>query len=188
VGRVRSELDPFLAEARAFEQIMRFCSNSRKAYFPGYYGVITNITRSKYRWPYALRRQAIVLEAVLPDLGSRRVLSAKAPLSDDILVSFSERLKEVCLSPLEISWYQSLFADRFRRVAALHDIGITHGDIRDDHFRVPGDFYDTVLYDFSISYTFSPSWPYLVSFRRPRPLSDIRWREQKVVEDCVLAR
>ncbi|KAE8408171.1 hypothetical protein BDV37DRAFT_279120 [Aspergillus pseudonomiae] len=67
-------------------------------------------------------------------------------------------------------------------------LDITHGDVRDDHFRLPGDFHDTVLYDFSVSYTFSPVTPYLINFRRPRSLKDISESEQAMVREDIIER
>lgn len=77
------------------------------------------------------------------------------------------------LSPFEQDWYTSLLKDRLPRLDTLHRVGITHGDIHDLHFRLPDDFYDTVLYDFSASYTFSEKEPFRVNCGRPRPLCRI---------------
>jgi len=188
VDDLKRELDPFLNESRAFEHINRFCPISNRIYFPGYYGVITDLDRSRYPWRYKLRRRAVVLEAIKPELASRRILAAETPSTPGLVECLFQKLKELSISPFEIQWYESLFEDRIRRVTALHDIGITHGDIRDRHFRLPGDFYDTVLYDFSISYTISPKWPYLISFRKPRPLAEIIPHEQRHVTEQIIKR
>ena len=75
-----------------------------------------------------------------------------------------------------------------RRLLVLHRLGITHGDVQDHHFRVAGDIHDTVLYDFSHSYTFSPVMPYLVSFRPPCSLQIISNYEQARVKQQVYER
>ncbi|PWY86483.1 hypothetical protein BO94DRAFT_575555 [Aspergillus sclerotioniger CBS 115572] len=182
----KRELDPFLNETRAFDHIDRLCPPSRRAFFPRFHGVITNIKRSEFPPIYKLRRRAVVLEAIVPDIACRRLLAAE---SYSVLVdNFALKLKDLPLSVFEIEWYRSLFENRLRRVNALHDIGIVHGDIRDDHFRIPGDSYDTVLYDFSNSYTFSPRLPYRVASRKALPLSKIRQYEEGYVSDQVYRR
>lgn len=44
----------------------------------------------------------------------------------------------------------------------LYLIGITHGDIKEDHFRLLGDFYDTILFDFSYAYMITLEQPCVV--------------------------
>lgn len=132
-----------------------------------------------------LGRRAVVLEMIYPDLASRRILAAETHCVDDLTKSLHEGLQKKGISSFEIDWYRSLLGDRLRRVIALHKIGLTHGDIRDDHFRLPNDFYDTVLYDFSASYTFSPSIP---CRRRPRPLSVLQNIEKKMLFRIILER
>ena len=63
--------------------------------------------------------------------------------------------------------------DRLRRLDTLHRIRITHADIHDFHFRLPNDIYDTVLYDFSESYTFSEKQLFRVNSGKPRSLRSI---------------
>ncbi|KAE8146874.1 hypothetical protein BDV25DRAFT_132567 [Aspergillus avenaceus] len=186
IDRVKNELDPFLNETRAYEHIDRCCPVSRRAYFPRFYGVITDINRSRFPERYRLRRRAIVLETIKPNLASRRILAAER--FSVVVQEFGRRLRQLSLTSFEIEWYQSLLDNRLRRVNALYDIGITHGDIRDDHFRIPGDFYDTVLYDFSISYTYSPNWPYCVNAGRPRSLSSIQKRERNHIQNQIYRR
>lgn len=185
---VQRQLDPFLVESRAFEHIQRCCPDSHRVYFPQYFGVLTDIKRDKYSVDYLSRPRAIVLEAIKPELASRRILAAETRSAVSLtehIEKFSEELENIVLSHFEKSWYQSLFSDRLRRLMALHNIGITHGDVKDDHFRLPEDFYDTVLYDFSSSYTFSPSRPCL---RRPQPLSILKNNEQNILRGLVLQR
>lgn len=140
-----------------------------------------------------LRRRAVVMERAYPDLALRRILAASTSAeihrtsdNHDPMQKLHQELHNIpCISPFEISWYESLLSDRLRRITALHDIGISHGDIRDDHFRLAGDFYDTVLYDFSASYVFSPSIPYRWRLRR---LSDLRRDEREILWQIVLQR
>lgn len=197
---VQQELDSFLIEAQVFENIGRLCPNAYKACFPQYFGVIRDIDPRKFlKRGYIPRPHAIVLEAIKLVLASRRVLAAEvlSDLASDLaepLAHFTEKLKElllakeVQLTEFELNWYQSLFGDRLRRMLLCTLLGITHGDIRDHHFRLPTDFYDTVLYDFSISYTLSPSGTYLIKFRRPKSLAFIKAREQMHLEELVLER
>lgn len=187
VEEVQRQLDPFLVESRAFEHIQRCCPNSHRVYFPHYFGVLTDIKRDKYSVSYLSRSRAIVLEAIKPELASRRILATEARSEVSLtehIEGFSEELDNIVLSHFEKSWYQSLFSDRLRRLTTLHNIGITHGDVRDHHFRLSGDFYDTVLYDFSSSYNFSPTRPCL---RRPQPLSILKNNEQNMLTYCLVA-
>ncbi|KAJ9233445.1 hypothetical protein DTO169E5_7035 [Paecilomyces variotii] len=187
--QVRDELDPFLNEAQVFRRIEERCDSSRKIYFPQFHGVVTDIDPSTFKSGYSNRR-AIILEAIKPDLSSRRILAAHNRDSDERVARFHQRVRDIkpSLSAFESDYYSSLFTDRVHRLDALHDLAIIHGDIRDDHFRLPGDFYDTVLYDFSISYTFSPIPPYLVNLRRPRSLKDISETEQLFLAEQVYER
>lgn len=147
--------NPFLLEAQAYERIQRHCPDSLKIFYPKYHGV-ARLTRDKYPVSLGqLRPRGIVLEAIKPISGSRRLLSetqVSGSLADKI-EWLSQEMDKQPLSELEKKWYKSLSIDRLRRVATLHDLGIIHRDIRDDHFRLPNDFYDTVLYDFSSSIT-----------------------------------
>lgn len=141
------------------------------------------MSKSRFSFGYCHER-AVVLEALRPELCSRSVLSEDI---DQLSKSFATILTQtpwttpemMSLSPFEQEWYYSLLKDRLRRLDALHRIGITHGDI---HFRLPDDIYDTVLYDFSASYTFSERQPFRVNRRRPRPLSRLSNGEL----ECVL--
>ncbi|KAE8355339.1 hypothetical protein BDV28DRAFT_129142 [Aspergillus coremiiformis] len=185
---VQRQLDPFLVEARAIEHIERFCPVSRRIYFPRYLGVITDIKRHEYHSSCILRRRAVVLEAIFPKLRSRRILAQTNTHHDSLIQEFRERLQIDILniSPFEKDWYTSLFSNRLRQITTLHDIGITHGDVRDDHFRLPEDYYDTVLYDFSASYTFSPSMP--CNKRRRRPLLTVAKLERQQLHRIILNR
>lgn len=188
VEEVQRQLDPFLIESRAFEHIQRCCPEPLRAYFPRYFGVITDIKRQEYPMDYLFRSRAIVLETIKPELASRRILAAETRSAVDLtqqVEMFSKELDNIVLSHFEKSWYQSLFSDRLRRLTALHNIGITHGDLKDEHFRLPEDFYDTVLYDFSSSYTFSPSRPCV---RLPKPLTILKNNEQSMLRGIVLNR
>lgn len=179
------EFDRFLREARVYNHIEQFCPEPAKIYFPRFHGIIKDLDRSRFSSGYAQRR-AIVLEAIKPDLRSRRILAAD---NHRLLPrSFEEDLEKLHLSPFEYEWYCSLLCDRLRRLAALHRIGVTHGDVKDWHFRLPGDIYDTVLFDFSESYTFSPEWPFRVNSGKPRPLSKISEGERRCVELLVKER
>ncbi|KAE8350403.1 hypothetical protein BDV28DRAFT_162986 [Aspergillus coremiiformis] len=176
------EFDRFYREARAYRHIDQFCPRGERIYFPKFHGMVTEIPRSRFSSGYAKKR-AVVLEAVKPELYSRRILAGD-------ISSYPEDLSEInpALSPFECEWYISLLNDRLRRLEALHRIGVTHGDVKDCHFRLPGDIYDTVLYDFSESYTFSPKWPFRVNSGRPRPLRGISEGERKRVRIQVEER
>ncbi|KAL2812136.1 hypothetical protein BDW59DRAFT_44395 [Aspergillus cavernicola] len=184
VKEIKDELDPYANEARAFHRIDASCNSSQRIYFPKFHGVITDLDVSKFSYGYVNHR-AVVLEPIRPKLVSRRILAACKESSRE----FRNRLGVLGnLSDFEMEYYNTLFHDRIRRLLTLHELGVTHGDVRDDHFRLPGDFHDTVLYDFSLSYTFSPVTPYLVNFRLPRPLKDISESEQTMVEQQVFER
>lgn len=131
--------------------------------------------RSRFSSGYAHSR-AIVLEAIEPKLRSRRILGED---NSQLPEGFSDRLSELPITQFEYEWYCSLLKDRLRRLDALHRIGMTHGDVRDCHFRLPGDFYDTVLYDFSESYTFSKKRPFRVNSGRPRSLERVSKGERE---------
>ncbi|PLN82968.1 hypothetical protein BDW42DRAFT_192558 [Aspergillus taichungensis] len=190
VEDVRDELDTFCAEARAFRRIDELCTSSERTYFPRFHGVVTDLDASKFEYGYVNRR-AIILEVIHSRLVSRRILAADHPsCGTEYAKRFSQRLRDsqVQLSDLEEKWYVSLFADRLRRLMALHRIGITHGDVRDDHFRLPKEFYDSVLYDFSIAYTFTPVKPYRMNCFRPLSLETMSKCEFKQLEDQVYER
>lgn len=187
VEDVKQNLDPFLNETRALEHLNQHCSPSRRIYFPQYYGVLTDINNSKFPLRYKPRRQAVVLEAIKPDIACRRILATGDASMSNLKEGFSMRLNSLPLGSFEVDWYGSLLTDRLRRVDALYDIGIVHGDIEDHHFRLPGEFYDIVLYDF-LYHIHSPKVPYLISARNPRPLSVIKKHEKRQVEDQIYAR
>ncbi|RAL15294.1 uncharacterized protein BO97DRAFT_463302 [Aspergillus homomorphus CBS 101889] len=157
------QYDRFLREARAYSHIDKFCPGRERLYFPRFYGVVTNMERSRFSSGYAHPR-AVVLEAVKPHLGSRRVLGE---VDSSLPESFLKTIRNLQLSQFEHEWYSSLLRDRLRRLNALHKLGVTHGDVKDHHFRLPGDIYDTVLYDFSESYTFSDQRPFRVNSGKP---------------------
>ncbi|KAH1589761.1 hypothetical protein KXX44_009308, partial [Aspergillus fumigatus] len=186
---VMNELDPFLNEARVFQRIEKCCDNARKIYFPRFYGVVTDLDRSDFRSGYPNRR-AIILEAIKPELASRRILAAHGHNGTGRVESLWRRLQNLNLnlSDFEREFYCLLLTDRCRRLSTLHSLAITHGDVKDEHFRLPGDFHDTVLYDFSVSYTFSPEPPYLVNFRSPQPLKVISDYELSCVEGQIYDR
>jgi hypothetical protein len=186
---VMNELDPFLNEARVFQRIEKCCDNARKIYFPRFYGVVTDLDRSDFRSGYPNRR-AIILEAIKPELASRRILAAHNHNGTGHVESLRRRLQnlDLNLSDFEREFYCSLLTDRCRRLSTLHSLAITHGDVKDEHFRLPDDFHDTVLYDFSVSYTFSPEPPYLVNFRSPQPLNVISDYELRCVEGQIYDR
>ncbi|GLA51037.1 hypothetical protein AnigIFM63604_007374 [Aspergillus niger] len=175
VKEVRDELDWFPNELRVFHRIDASCTSSQRIYFPEFHGVIKDL--KKYLGsPYAKHR-AIALECIRPKLSSRRILAAHKEHSHGD--KFKDKLSGLgSLSDFEVDYYDSLFTDRIRRLLTLHRLGITHGDIKDEHFRLPMDFFDTALYDFSHSYTFSPVKPYLLSFSLPRPLKNISRAEK----------
>ncbi|CAG7931570.1 unnamed protein product [Penicillium olsonii] len=133
---------------------------------------------------------------MIPALYSRRVLSEVISSQSESFLTILETLSKrfftapgvITLSPFEQDWYHSLLKDRLRRLDALHRIGITHGDIHDFHFRLPDDIYDTALYDFSASYTFSMKRPLWVCGGRPRPLDLISEGEREFVLRGVLER
>ncbi|KAE8152693.1 hypothetical protein BDV25DRAFT_150605 [Aspergillus avenaceus] len=177
IGDTVHEFDRFHREARAYRHIDLFCSKHERVYFPQYFGVVTDMPRSRFTSGYVHRR-AVVLEAIKPGLCSRRILGEDA---SQLPGSFSDILGKLPLSSFEREWYYSLLKDRLRRLGTLHRIGLTHGDVKDCHFRLPGDFYDTVLYDFSESYTFSENWPLRVNCGKPRPLRLISKGERERV-------
>jgi hypothetical protein len=189
------EFDRFYREARAYSHIDLFCSARERIYFPQFHGVITDIPKSRFSSGYPHKR-AVVLEVIKPDLCSRRVLSEAVNDQSKSFLAILETLSErfcttpsvVSLSSFEQEWYHSLLKDRLRRLDTLHRIGITHGDIHDFHFRLPNDIYDTVLYDFSESYTFSMKPPFRVSGGRLRPLSSISKGERERVLLHILDR
>ena len=77
---LQQELESFLIEARVFENIDRLCPNAYRAYFPRYLGVIRDIDPRKFlKGGYIPRPHAIALEAIKPELASRRVLAAEIP-------------------------------------------------------------------------------------------------------------
>ncbi|PWY83661.1 hypothetical protein BO94DRAFT_519127 [Aspergillus sclerotioniger CBS 115572] len=170
------EFDRFPREARAYTHIDRFCPDHERIYFPSHYGVITNLDKSRFSSGYRQER-AIILEAIKPNVRSRRIL-AESPETHS--TSFTHTLAKLPLSPFEYSYYLSLFHDRLHRLNALHKLGIIHGDIQDWHFRLPDDFHDTVLYDFSEAYTFTPKLP--LRFREPIILSRFAEGERQGVE------
>ncbi|KAJ0417515.1 hypothetical protein BJY00DRAFT_325499 [Aspergillus carlsbadensis] len=182
--KLQSQLDPYMKEARALYRIENSCPSSQKIYFPKFYGVVTDLDQSQFSHGY-FNRRAVVLEAIRPKLASRRLIAA----TQEKRTAFRSRLNNLgTLTEFEKEYYTSFLIDRTKRLSALHNLGITHGDIKDDHFRLPGDYHDTVLYDFSCSYTFSPETPYLVNLRRPRSLREISNIEQQHVEDLVFDR
>ncbi|GAQ44987.1 uncharacterized protein AtWU_01741 [Aspergillus tubingensis] len=182
---LRDELDWFTNELKVFSRIDASCTSSQRIYFPGFHGVITDLEKCLSS-PYAKHR-AIALECIRPKLSSRRILAACNEHSHGN--EFKDRLRGLgSLSDFEVDYYDSLFTDRVRRLLTLHRLGIAHGDIKDEHFRLPMDFFDTVLYDFSHSYTFSPVKPYSINRGQPRPLKNISRGEQTEVESLVFER
>ncbi|KAJ9192899.1 hypothetical protein DTO164E3_8132 [Paecilomyces variotii] len=181
---VKDELDPYTNEARAYHCIEMSCASSERIYYPEFHGVITDLGISRFTYGF-INPRAIVLESIRPKLASRRILAAHREDNCEI----RDQLNHLrLLSDFELEYYHSLFHDRIRRLLVLHKLGITHGDVRDDHFRLPGDFYDTVLYDFSHSYTFSSVMPYLVNFRPPCSLKTISDYEQTMVKQQIYER
>lgn len=159
-------MDSFVLEQQAYERIDRLCSEAEKAFFPKYYGALPNFNESE---------NIVVLEQLRPSLRSRCIFSNSVPsylaadlqLLRDDLDAFEREEREDeslrCLAPLERKWYESLLIDRLRRLSALHSIGVTPGDIKEDHFRLSNnDFHDIPLFDFSHSYTFTPQRPSMV--------------------------
>lgn len=182
---LRDELDWFVNELKVFNRIDTSCTSSQRIYFPGFHGFITDLENCLGS-PYAKHR-AIALECIRPKLSSRRILAACDEHSHGN--EFKNKLRGLgSLSDFEVDYYDSLFTDRIRRLLTLHRFGIIHGDIKDEHFRLPTDFFDTVLYDFSHSYTFSPVKPYSISRGQPRPLKNISSGEQTEVESLVFER
>ena len=195
INDAMNEFDRFYREARAYSHIDLYCSARERIYFPQFHGVITDIPKSRFTSGYYHER-AIVVEAIKPDLRSRRVLSELVNNQSESFLTILRTLSErffttpgvITLSPFEQQWYHSLLKDRLRRLDALHRIGLTHGDIHDFHFRLPNDIYDTVLYDFSESYTFSMKQPFRVCGGRLRPLSMISEGERERVFLHILNR
>ncbi|PYH94165.1 hypothetical protein BO71DRAFT_380100 [Aspergillus ellipticus CBS 707.79] len=179
----KRELDPFLNESRAYEHILYNCPPSKLSYFPTYSGVL-NLTREQYPRTYALRPRAIVLERIKPNLSSRRILGVSPGRKFHLFDSFVAEITELSLSCFEKKWFTSLAIDRLRRLTALHEIGIIHRDICDEHFRLH-DYYDSVLYDFSHSYIVNSPWPFPKRFK---PLMELIHIEQTEVLGDILNR
>uniref|UniRef100_A0A093XBF6 Protein kinase domain-containing protein n=1 Tax=Talaromyces marneffei PM1 TaxID=1077442 RepID=A0A093XBF6_TALMA len=161
LDRLRQDYDPFILEKRAYERIYQ-ASKGSKAYFPECYD--------------CPKKRILVIEYLRPSLTSRCICSNSVPayFSKDLELLRKEKT-HINLSNLEKRWYESLFIDRLKRLTALHSIGITHGDIKEDHFRLPGDFHDTVLFDFSRAYTITSERPYLVQGRMIDSRYTSRW-------------
>lgn len=161
---MKHDIDPFILEQQAYERIDQFSSEGAKAYFPKYYGVADQsdlVNRARYH--RITEQRILVLELMRPSLRSRCICSNSIPayLSEDL-----ELLRKVSidttLSSLGRRYYESLFVDRLRRLTALHCIGVTHGDIKEEHFRLLNDFHDTTLFDFSRAYTITSERPCIV--------------------------
>lgn len=164
--QVKQDMDPFVLEQRAYERISQQCSEAEKAFFPKYHGDAGDIQGMD---------RAIVLEQLRSSLRSRCLFSNTVPpsleadlqlLRGDLDAFESEKCGDGAqrrLSILERKWCESLFVDRLKRLTTLHLIGVTHGDIKEDHFRLSdADFHDTALFDFSHAYTFTSDRPYMV--------------------------
>lgn len=125
---------------------------------------------------YYVFPRGIVIDFMKSNLESRYILSAEIP---DCFIKCVERLQRkldvLGISGLEAKWYLSLLVDRLRVLTVLHSLAITHGDLKEDHHRLPGEFHDVGLFDFSRSYTFTPNFPYSINGsaflvkRRPPP-------------------
>lgn len=110
------------------------------------FGVEGRLFRQQIRsmWPPLLLRPGVVLlEAIKPTSKTSRSLGKtelSGPLADQV-EWLSKDMDKIPLSKLEkksgIS--VSLLIDRLQRVATLHDLGIVHGGIRNDGFRLPDD-------------------------------------------------
>ena len=112
VSMVRDQMDPFMNESRAYEHIEKFCSGPYRAYFPDYHGVIRDVDPLKFPRVYKCMPFAIILEAIKPELASRRVLAAKSPFETaSPTESFFEKLKGLSLHGFQVSWYLSLCSD-----------------------------------------------------------------------------
>lgn len=172
---IERDSDPYLLELRVFERLNRFCSQLQKVYFPRYHGVVT-INRYQQSRMYYVFPRGIVIDFMKSNLESRYILSAEIP---DCFIKCVERLQRkldvLGISGLEAKWYLSLLVDRLRVLTVLHSLAITHGDLKEDHHRLPGEFHDVGLFDFSRSYTFTPNFPYSINGsaflvkRRPPP-------------------
>lgn len=173
--QIRQDMDPFVLEQRAYDTIHSLASEASKAFFPSYYGNIQG-------------ERALVIELLRPSpsLKSRCLCSSSVP---SYLTAELRSLREDdvynTLSSLEISWYESLFVDRLKRLTALHSVGISHGDIKEDHFQLPGDFHDTVLFDFSHSYTITRQRPLLVQGYVIDSRYSRRWATWRSLEKLV---
>lgn len=91
------EFDRLFREARAYNHLDRFCCRRERKYFPQFFGVVTDMPRSRFSSGYAHRR-AVVLEAIKPSLCSRRILGEDACRLPE---SFSSILEELPLSSFE---------------------------------------------------------------------------------------
>lgn len=168
-------MDPFVLEQRAYEGIDQLSLRQEKAYFPTYYGSICE-------------KRALVIELLRssPSLKSRCLCSNSLPpyFNQDVQL-LREDNKGKNLSLLEFRWYESLFIDRLKRLTALHSIGITHGDIKEDNFRILNDFHDTVLFDFSHAYTITPQRPHMVQGYVIDSRYSKRWATRRSMQKLV---
>lgn len=169
-------MDPFVLEQRAYNTIHSLASEASKAFFPSYYGSIHG-------------ERSLVIEHLWPSpsLRSRCLCSSSVPsyLSAE-LQCLRDDYAHNTLSSLEISWYESLFIDRLKRLTALHSLGISYGDIKEDHFRLPSDFHDTVLFDFSRAYTITQQRPLLVQGYVIDSRYSRRWETWRSLEKLVM--
>lgn len=139
-------------ERRSFERISRHCEDSEKGLFPMYLGTV-ELSRPHTPLVYLVFPKGIVMEPFRFDLKSRYLHPAALP--EYLLQETREFREQIPLPDLEAEWCLSLLGDRLLTLTKLHELAIIHGDIEERHFRLPGDFHDTLLHDFSNSYTFT---------------------------------
>ncbi|KAL5359228.1 hypothetical protein BJX96DRAFT_148019, partial [Aspergillus floccosus] len=93
---------------------------------------------------YGHRPRGIILERMGKGCSARRIIAAHVDFESTLEMKVHEitrKLDEMLLSDFEKRWYRSLSIDRLQGITALHNLGITHRDIREDHFHLPKDFF-----------------------------------------------
>lgn len=129
------------------------------------------------------------METLRFDLASRCLLPAEVPkYLEKNVAEIQEKLHGLGLPAFEKQWYQSLFVDRLRILTVLHALAITHGDIKEEHFRLSDEFHDVGIFDFCRSYTYTPRFPYMTNAARPRTLKRAMEIERSHIQALVISR
>jgi len=160
VSKIMQDCQPFQHEVQAYERIDRYCPNYHRSYFPRYFGVVDLIPPS-----YSLPLQGVVMSplTVEPTLDSLRT-SHVPPHLNRFMAKFQAELNLSGLSRVEAKWYHQVLLGRAIRLTVLHSLCITHGDVKDEIFRIPLHPHDVALHDFSTAYTFTPERPCMMNY------------------------